>query len=179
METLIIQKYPKFNADLEFDDIIKIELIFSGLYHDLFDEEHNYTKEILDFYKPYYTRYKAEKYWYNPGDDNTEDNGWDLSVLREYLFMDYVPNGVLDWIETYNDGELCNHCVLTKELLEELLKLCRNIGIDENVAKETFPSEYDRYDSLYFERIFKLKTVLPHIIQETNFDKYEVACHTF
>jgi hypothetical protein len=66
---------------------------------------------------------------------------------------------------------------LTKDLLEELLELCRRIGIDKNVAEETFPSEYDSYNNSYFEEIFKLKTILPHIICETDFGKYEVICN--
>ncbi len=145
-------------------------------YYHFFDENYEYSEEILNFYKPYYKRYKREKYWDTPIDNYVLYPFFDSPTIRENLFMDFVPEGVIDWIESYSDGAMHAHCVLTKALLEELLELCRHIGIDKNVAEETFPSEYDSYDSLYFEEIFKLKTILPHIIRETDFDKYEVIC---
>jgi len=177
MDSLVIQKYPKFNAELELDDIVKMETIFNDTYYDFFDEDYEYGEEILNFYKPYYKRYKREKYWYSPIDNSELDHLYDLRTLRENLFLDSVPEGILNWIESRSDGDMYTHCVLTKDLLEELLELCRHIGIDKNVAKESFPYEYESYDSSYFEEIFKLKTILPHIIYETDFDKYEVICN--
>ena len=63
MDRLVIEKYPKFNSELELGDIVTIEMIFNGTYHEISDEEHGYGEEILNFYKPYYTHYKTEKYW--------------------------------------------------------------------------------------------------------------------
>mgnify|MGYP006384233103 CR=1 FL=1 len=34
------------------------------------DEDYEYGEEILNFYKPYYKRYKREKYWYSPIDNS-------------------------------------------------------------------------------------------------------------
>lgn len=104
---------------------------------------------------------------------------YDIRTIRETLFLNSAPEGLIRWIEYRTDGDMHHHCILTNSLLEELLELCRHIGIDKNVAEETFPSEYDNYDSSYFEEIFKLKIILPHIICETDFDKYEVICNIF
>ena len=100
-----------------------------------------------------------------------------MRAIRETLFLNSVPGGMIRWIENRTNGDIYHHCILTKDLLEELLELCRRIGIDKNVADEIFPSENDNYDSSYFEEIFKLKTILPHFICETDFDKYEVVCN--
>ena len=177
MDKFVIQKYPRFNDELELGDIAVIEMILEDRYHESCDEEHGYEEEILNFYEPYYTHYKTEKYWYNPIDNCEIDSSYDMRAIRETLFLNSIPGGMIRWIENRTDGDIYNYCILTKELLEELLELCRRIGVDENVADEIFPSENDNYDSSYFEEIFKLKTILPHIICETDFDKYEVVCN--
>ena len=179
MESFVIQKYPRFKDELELGDIAVIEMILEDRYHEISYKEHEYGEEILNFYKPYYTHYKTEKYWYNPIDNCEMDSYYAIRTIRETLFLNSAPEGLIRWIEYRTDGDMHHHCILTKSLLEELLELCRRIGIDKNVAEETFPSEYDSYDSSYFEEIFKLKTVLPHIICETDFDKYEVICNIF
>ena len=48
MDSLVIQKYPKFNAELELDDIVKMETIFNDTYYDFFDEDYEYR--IVDTY---------------------------------------------------------------------------------------------------------------------------------
>lgn len=60
MESFVIQKYPRFNDELELGDIAVIEMILEDRYHEISDEEHEYGEEILNFYKPYYTHYKTE-----------------------------------------------------------------------------------------------------------------------
>ena len=172
MDKLIIQKYPKFNDEFTFDDVIELENLFEeGTTADC-----NYSKEIIDFYKPYYTNYKTEKYWYNPC-DNKLDCYSNEETLRENLFVDFVPEGVISWIESHSDGDMDTHCILTKEVLQELCRLCWCIGNEKYVAEATFPSSIDSYDFIYFRTIFKLMVVLPHIISETDFEKYEVICN--
>lgn len=172
MDKLIIQKYPKFNDEFTFDDVIELENIFE----EETTADCNYSKEIIDFYKPYYTNYKTEKYWYNPC-DNKLDCYPNEETLRENLFVDFVPEGVISWIESHSDGDMDTHCILTKELLHDLCRTCWSIGLEKYVAETAFPSAIDNYDCSYFRSIFKLSIVLPHIIEETDFDKYEVICN--
>ena len=172
MDTLVIQKYPKFNDKLTFEDIVDIEAMFDneacGNKSDI-----DYDKEIIEFYKPFYTTYKTEKYWYNPIDDTLHG----MASLRENLFLNQLPHGIIDWLETHSDGDMGSYCILTKKILEELVELCQAIGFDATLAGKIFPSETDIYDSLYFQNLFKLSMTLPHIIAETDFEKYEVICN--
>ena len=50
MESFVIQKYPRFNDELELGDIAVIEMILEDRYHEICDEEHGYEEEILNFY---------------------------------------------------------------------------------------------------------------------------------
>ncbi len=176
MYTFVIQKYPKFNNQLTFDDIVDIEAMFDNeSYGDKEDNDIEYDKEIIDFYKPYYTTYKTEKYWYNSIDNSLSLHG--MASLRENLFLNQLPCGVIDWLEEHIDGDMYSYCILTKKILEDLLELCRKIGFDAKSAEKTFPSDIDKYDVLYFQCLFKLSMTLPHIITETDFDKYEVICN--
>lgn len=172
MDKLIIQKYPKFNDVVTLEDVIEIEALFD----EEADGDCNYSKEIIDFYKPYYSKYKPEKYWYSPL-DNKVDSLLNEMSLRENLFMGFVPEGVISWIETHSDGDMSTHCILTKELLFNLCRSCWSMGLEKYAAEATFPSVQDNYDYSYFRAIFKLTTVLPHIIDETDFEKYEVVCN--
>ena len=47
MDSLVIQKYPKFNAELELDDIVKMETIFNDTYYDFFDEDVNIKNVMI------------------------------------------------------------------------------------------------------------------------------------
>ena len=172
MNKLIIQKYPKFNDELTFDDIVELEILFE----EKETEDCNYSKEIIDFYTPYYKSYKKEKYWYNSC-DNMMNCYPNEETLRENLFFDFVPDGVINWIEKHSDGDMSTHCVLTKELIEELCGLCWCVGNEKYIAEAAFPSEIDDYDFIYFRTIFKLLMVLPHVIRETDFENYEVVCN--
>ena len=175
MDTLVIQKYPRFNDELTFDDIVDIEAMFDneacGDKSDI-----DYDKEIIEFYKPFYTTYKTEKYWYNPMDNKPSTYG-NTASLRENLFLGKLPCGVIDWLEKHSDGDMYSYCVLTKKILEDLLELCKEIGFDAMSAGKIFPSDIDRYDTLYFQNLFKLSVTLPHIIAETDFEKYQLICN--
>ena len=172
MDTLVIQKYPKFNDKLTFEDIVDIEAMCDneacGNKSDT-----DYDKGIIEFYKPFYTTYKTEKYWYNPIDETLHG----MASLRENLFLDKLPYGVIDWLEEHSDGDMCSYCILTTKILEDLLALCREIGFEAMSAGKIFPSDIDSYDTLYFQSLFKLSMTLPHIIAETDFEKYEVICN--
>ena len=176
MNTIVIQKYPKFNDKLTYDDIVDIEAMFDdGICGDKENNDFKYDKEIIDFYRPYYTTYKTEKYWYNPIDNSISPHG--MASLRENLFLNQLPYGVIDWLEEHSNGDMYSYCILTKKNLKDLLELCKKIGFDANSAGKKFQSDIDRYDTLYFQSLFKLSMTLPHIIAETDFDKYEVICN--
>ena len=168
---------------MNFYNIVELEEILDdadSYFHNKNEEYeccNNYSPKVIDFYRPYYKVYKKEKYWDNPNDKFDCNSNDAYYTIRETLFYNKLPDGILNWIYNHCDDEADDYSVLTKDLLQELLALCNKIDGDTTIAKAIFPSTYDYYDNMYFKNLSKLKTVLPLIIAETDFDKFEVICN--
>lgn len=115
--------------------------------------------------------------------DGDEEYNRLVDENREEVMYWRKANQIRAWFVTntdlnYNDN--CRIIIVTKENLEQLYEDCQTVLKDHSKADEILPRSSgfffgnQEYDEWYFEDLKETADAIERIIEETDFDEYEI-----
>ena len=128
-------------------------------------------QHMIDFYKPYYTT--KYSHW------DTEHKYGHMGIMEQVGYW-RKANQIHSWfVDKVQDGiDDCDyHNEVTKEDLEELLDICRQVFFDHSLADELLPTQSGfffggtEYDEYYFDDIEATMNIIKNVLETTDFDK--------
>lgn len=140
-----------------------------------FFSKHLPDRKVREFYKDYFTPEYSE--W-----DKERKHVWH-SIAKQIAYWRKV-NAVHKWfVDNVQDGkDDCDYYEVSKENVENLLQICREVDANKDLAYELLPTQSGflfgctDYDEWYFDDIKETINQLEKILKETNFDK-EMLCY--
>lgn len=91
-------------------------------------------------------------------------------------------NQIREWFNSYleNGVENCEHTLVSKEDLEQLLEDCKKVLEDHTLAEDLLPTSSGfffgstDYDDEYFEELEETVKMLEQILKETDFENEDI-----
>lgn len=127
-----------------------------------------FTEEMLEFYKQYY----REMFW-----------SWDLfkKCPRWRIAEDITGLGwenafaICDWLIANSDTSK-NSYLVDKDVLEELLSVCKSVLENPAIAPSVLPidEEEGTYDEEYFNNIKDSIRIIEKVLATVDFEKYMI-----